>query len=121
MERLLHHVGAYADIDTRRALGLPPRKLPPSNLPLRTDFKDYIELYDGKSKIIVFDEAGVKLYVSPDTVTWQFNTRNFPKSRTYVFRRDGQTSFYSLMKLEHSFHPDLNKDGSFKRSFSAVF
>jgi hypothetical protein len=32
---ILERIAHYADIDTRRAMGFPPRKLPPSDLKIR--------------------------------------------------------------------------------------
>jgi pyruvate/oxaloacetate carboxyltransferase len=37
MENLLERVACHTDIDTRRAMGFGPRKLPPSNLVNLTD------------------------------------------------------------------------------------
>jgi len=114
MDNLIHHVGAYADIDTRRVLGLPPRKLPPSNLPLRTDFIGYMELVNGLAKKMRFDNA--QLFVTLDDITWIFGANDIPTTRMYCFRRKGYVCLYSLMKFEHTVHPDFNADGSFKRA-----
>jgi len=111
---LYERVAKYADIDTRRAMGFLPRKLPPSNLPLRTDFIEYTELVNGPAKKMRFDNA--QLFVTRDDITWIFGANDIPTTRMYCFRRKGYMCFYSLMKFEHTVHPDFNADGSFKRT-----
>ena len=109
MESIIERVAHFADIDTRRAMGFPPRKLvlPDLNFPLASEFNQ------GRTRRIRLTNA--ELYVGLSEIAWVFGTDDFMKSRSYYFRRDdGRVSFYALLKMEHSIHPDLNDDGSFK-------
>jgi hypothetical protein len=103
---LIERIAHFADIDSRRALGFPPRKivLPELDLPFQR------EEYKGVSRLIKLRNA--HLYVRHDEIAWQFGTNDFMTSRTYSFRRDdGFVSFYALLKTELSRHPDFNEDG----------
>jgi len=109
---LIEHIAHFADIDSRRALGFLPRRvvLPDLDL-LPMETREYIEFDQGISRFIKLRDA--KLYVCPNETTWAFGTNDFMTSRSYSFRRaDGLLSFYALLKMEHSRHPDFNEDGS---------
>jgi len=103
---LIERIAHFTDIDSRRALGFLPRRLvlPDLDLPFQR------EEYKGVSRLIKLRNA--HLYVCQDETAWQFGTNDFMTSRTYSFRRDdGLVSFYALLKMEHSRHPDFNEDG----------
>jgi hypothetical protein len=62
------------------------------------------------------------MYVCRNEIVCVFGTDDFMTSRSYTFRRDdGLVSFYALLRTEHSRHPDLNEDGTFKRSRLLLF
>jgi len=103
---LIERIAHFTDIDSRRALGFLPRRLvlPDLDLPFQR------EEYKGVSRLIKLRNA--HLYVCQDETAWQFGTNDFMTSRTYSFQRDdGLVSFYALLKMEHSRHPDFNEDG----------
>jgi hypothetical protein len=111
---IIEHIAHFADIDSRRALGFPPRKIVLPELDLPCNSATYIEYNQGVSRFIKLRDA--KLYVCPNETTWAFGTNDFMTSRSYSFRRaDGFVSFYALLKTELSRHPDINEDGSFNR------
>jgi hypothetical protein len=108
-------IARHADIDTRRAMGFPPRKivLPDLNLPMNSE--EYTELTQGRTRR--FKLRNAELYVGRLEITWVFGTSDFMTSRSYAFRRaDALVSSYALLKMEHSRHPDFNEDGTLKRS-----
>jgi len=112
---LIERIAHFADIDSRRALGFLPRRLVLPDLDLPMVSKTYVEFNQGVSRFIKLRNA--HLYVGPDETSWQFGTNDFMTSRSYSFRRAyGLASFYALLVLKHSRHPDFNEDGSFKRS-----
>ena len=110
MQNIIERIAHFADIDTRRVMGFPPRKLPLSDL----NFPLASECNQGRTRRIRLTNAD--LYVGLSEIVWVFGTDDYMKSRSCYFRRaDGRVSFYALLKVQHSRHPDLNEDGSFKR------
>lgn len=115
MQNIIERIARFADIDTRRAMGFPPRRLPPSDLNIPMMFEDYTEFNQGRTRYYRLRNA--ELHVGLCEIAWVFGTDDFMLSRSYYFRRDdARVSFYSRLKFEHELHPDFNKDGSFKRS-----
>ena len=110
IERIAH----FADIDTRRAMGFGPRKLVLPDLNLPCNSLTYVEFNQGVSRFIKLTNAQV--FITWDEISWVFGTCDFKTSRSYSFRRNGRVSRYALLKMEHSWHPDFNEDGSFKTS-----
>jgi len=114
MDNLIHHVGAYADIDTRRAMGFLPRKLPPSDLNLKIPK----EQKSGHLFSVEFD-SGIKLIVWPHNylcyeTKWVINEN----STSLLFRKNGSIEIsrnHWTVDSEKYTHPDFNEDGSFKR------
>ena len=107
---LIERIAHFADIDSRRALGFLPRRLvlPDLNLPFQRE--EYTEFNQGRTRR--FQLRNAELYVGRLEIAWVFGTNDFMTSRTYSFRRDdGLVSFYALLKMEHSRHPDFNEDG----------
>jgi hypothetical protein len=85
MDNLLHHVAKYADIDTRRAMGFAPRKLPTSNLNLKLNFVPH-----GCAKKIHLGDA-ISLTVHPrGGISWGFRGPRFTSITEYYFERDGR-------------------------------
>ena len=112
---LIERISHFADIDSRRALGFLPRKIIPPDLDLPMSLEEYTELNQGRTRR--FKLRNAELYVGRLEIAWVFGTNDFMTSRSYSFRRDdGLVSFYALLKMDHSRHPDFNEDGSFKRS-----
>jgi hypothetical protein len=103
---IVEHIASLADIDTRRAMGFPPRKLaiPYLNFGLSSD--------QGTWRLVKL--RGAHLYLCPNEITWVFGTDDFRTCRTYCFRRDGRVSHYALLVMKHSHHPDLNEDGTLR-------
>ena len=107
---LIERIAHFADIDSRRALGFLPRRLvlPDLNLPFQRE--EYTEFNQGRTRR--FQLRNAELYVGRLEIAWVFGTNDFMTSRTYSFQRDdGLVSFYALLKMEHSRHPDFNEDG----------
>ena len=119
MENVIEKIAHHADIDTRRAMGFMPRKIIPPDLNLPCNSETYFEFNQGISRFIKLRNA--QLYLCRNEIAWVFGTNDFKTSRSYSFRRDdGLVSFYALIRTEHSRHPDLNEDGSFKRTKTAL-
>jgi hypothetical protein len=113
MQNLIERIAHFADIDTRRAMGFPPRKIIPPDLNLPCNSETYVEFNQGVSRFIKLRNA--QLYVCRNEIAWVFGTNDFMTSRSYSFRRaDGFVSFYALLKTELSRHPDLNEDGTLR-------
>jgi len=113
MENIIERIARHADIDTRRAMGFGPRRLvlPDLDLPMNSEY--YTEFNQGRCRYIKLSNAHV--YVGPVEISWLFLTDHFMTSRSYSFSRDdGRVSFYAMLKMEHSRHPDVNEDGSLK-------
>jgi len=117
MENLIERIARHADIDARRAMGFGPRRLVAPDLDLPCRSQEYVEFNQGVSRFIKLRNA--QMYVCPNEISWVFGTDNFMTSRSYSFSRDdGRVSFYALLVMKHSIHPDFNEDGSFKRAFT---
>jgi hypothetical protein len=116
MLNLVERVARFADIDTRRALGFSPRRLIAPDLDLPFASEQYVEFNEGVSRFIKLRNA--QMYVCQNEISWVFGTADFMTSRSYSYRRDGRVSLYALLVMKHSFHPDFNDDGSFKRARS---
>lgn len=111
---IIEHIAHFADIDTRRAMGFLPRRLVLPDMDLPMALEEYTEFNQGRTRR--FKLRNAELYVGQLEIAWAFGTNDFMTNRTYSFRRaDGLVSFYALLKMEHSRHPDFNEDGSFKR------
>jgi hypothetical protein len=108
---LIEHIAHFADIDSRRALGFLPRRVVLPDLDLPFQRQEYIEFNQGISRLIKLRNA--HLYVRCNEIAWVIGTDDYRTSRTYSFQRDdGLVSFYALLKMEHSRHPDFNEDGT---------
>ena len=118
MDHLIERVAHFADLDTRRAMGFGPRKLVVPDLDLPCASKEYTEFNQGRCRYIKLSNAHV--YVGPVEISWLFLTDDFKTSRSSFSRDDGRVSFYAMLKMEHSWHPDFNEDGSFKRTKPAL-
>lgn len=108
MKSFIERVAHFADVDTRRALGFEPRKVvaPDLNLPLC-----YTRYY---SLSRVFDLQNARLIIREGEILWQFG------NRFYLFRRhDGLIHEYNS-RVTRYWHPDFNKDGTFKREISLL-
>ena len=113
MDNVIERIAGFAYIDTRRALGFLPRRLVLPNLDLPCNSKTYFEFNPRGSRFIELRNA--RLYVGQDETAWQFGANDFMTSRSYSFRRaDGRVILNALLKMEHSWHPDFNDDGSLK-------
>ena len=112
---IIERIARHADIDTRRALGFLPRKLPPSNLvlPELIEYANDLSKYGESRKFIM---NGASFYVYPDYPTWTFGPEFHSSGRTYIMRDNGLILFYLDGKFSRVRHPDFNEDGSFKRS-----
>lgn len=105
-ERILNHL----DIDTRRVLGLPPRRLPKSELNVRPE-KDRTD--GGTVTIIRFNTPNTTLFIHDYRYHWIFGFTEtimmfYDTKRIYRGPPFGRTEEY--------IHPDFNDDGSFKRA-----
>ena len=111
MDNIIERIAHHADIDTRRALGFPPRKLPPSDLNIKFNFVGH-----GFSRKIYLGGV-ISLTVHPSgCISWVFGGPRLTTLTEWSFTREGRMRFWTLCKYEDSLHPDFNEDGSFKRA-----
>jgi hypothetical protein len=89
MKNILDRVARFADIDTRRALGYLPRRLPPSalRLPERVNYPHGTSVW--------LKHHTTHLFVGSDILTWVFRCGQFTEMRVYCYHRNGTFSFYS--------------------------
>ena len=108
MENIIERIAHFSDIDTRRAMGIPPRRLPPSDLNLKMDF---VRMGICKK----FELNGASLSVTPDGgIIWVFGGPRLAKITEWFSTRDGRIRVWTLCKFEDSLHPDFNEDGTLK-------
>lgn len=87
---LIKHIARFADIDTRRAMGIKPGKLPPSNFKIPGKRE-----YSGWENSIQFGD-NVNLYVTEEGgVTWTFGTayKSSYLTRSYLSRYNNEMSY----------------------------
>lgn len=79
-ERILHYVN---DIDTRRALGLPVRKLPPSDLHIKPGITRY---YVGRpfTEVEFIQNMRLMMATEDGTIWWLFGMRKYQYTRPPV-------------------------------------
>jgi hypothetical protein len=111
MQNIIERITRYADIDTRRAMGLPPGKLPPNNLNLKLNFVPH----GIARKIHLGDAVSLTLHPSGST-SWNFRGPRWSTVTEYFFQRDGTCRVWTLCRCEVSLHPDFNEDGTLKIS-----
>lgn len=114
---ILERIAHFADIDTRRAMGFLPRKLPPCHFDFheRQDCGGYVSIRFNSDNSLFrhYYESELESYL------WIFGRRLSPLSqRVYGMDCMGSISIYNGdgSGSQESHHPDLNEDGSFKRS-----
>ena len=109
MDNITERIARHADIDTRRAMGILPRKLVLPELNLAINSEDYTEFNRDRCRYVRLNNAQV--YISPDEISWLFGADDFMTSRSYSFRRnDGRVCFHAMLMR----HPDLNEDGTLR-------
>ena len=115
MDNVIERIAHFADIDTRRAMGFGPRKLPPCHF-------DFPEIEDLAGYIRVKFNQDVRLtrhYHSEfqfDSYAWVFGRSMHPSEhRVYAMNRIGSIGVSTGYDCQESWHPDMNRDGSFKR------
>ena len=99
MENIIERVARHADIDTRRVMGLPPRKITHWEIPLRTLQRDF----DNGIKVNI-DERG--------SVGWVFGNERYTTIIGMSFIMTG-TLMGIGVRTER--HPDFNDDGTLKK------
>lgn len=105
-------IARHADIDTRRAMGFPPRKLPPSIyfFSNREDLSSYVTVLFSRDIRLIKYFNGVF-----DSYVWVFGRNNHPsKHRVHAMSANGGISIYNGYESQNSRHPDFNQDGSLK-------
>ena len=107
-DHILERIARLADIDTRRAMGFPPRKLVRPDLKLQFECLEFVEFGQGVARYIKL--PGARLYAGQDEITSSFGGRH------YTFRRDGRVSHSAWVATAHHRHPDFNEDGTFRRA-----
>jgi hypothetical protein len=113
-ENILSVIARYADIDTRRAMGFPPRKLVIPSLNIRIPE----EQKSGHLFRIEFD-SGIKLILWPyKDLSYETKWIINGNTTSSLFIKNGYTEISRNKwkpNSERYTHPDFNKDGSFKR------
>lgn len=77
MENVIERIARHADIDTRRAMGFPPRRLPPSDLNIRVGKTWW---YVGRPyNEVSFDNVWQKALASTEDgrILWFFGSRKY--------------------------------------------
>jgi hypothetical protein len=140
MDNLIERIARHADIDTRRAMGFPPRRLVVPDLHIRlplvrespTSHAGYgppkpiaqQDLSIGWYMYIVNFENGIQLQMYPSSMTeyWYFceNPGDVRYKTAYSFMYDTKMNFWTEKGWKYSTHPDFNDDGSFKRTKPAL-
>lgn len=92
---------SHLDIDTRRALGLPPRKLPPSEFVI--PLKSLEKTFDNDKIIVTIDCV-------KGSVGWLFGIRYVTTILSSMTIMSG-----TMPHMDVGRHPDFNEDGSFNR------
>ena len=115
MDNVIERIAHFANIDTRRAMGFLPRKLHSVHF----DFPE--KIFNWGSVKIVFGRGieVTKFYYTTkfNTYSWIFGCMGPPhEERGYVFDCVGKLQIVNGYYRQYSWHPDLNEDGSFKRS-----
>jgi hypothetical protein len=114
MDHLIERVARYTDIDTRRALGFPPRRLPPRHFdfPEREDLAGYVTVQFSCEKCLIWHY----LEDQPVSYLWIFGYNlNILNHRVYGMDYMGGISIRSeSLESKKSRHPDFNEDGSLK-------
>ena len=116
MDNIIERVARHADIDTRRAMGFPPRKLPPCHFdfPERQDLGGYVSIR------LSLDSSIIRHYHDGrfDSYVWVFGRRLDPfDHRCYAMDCMGRISIYNKHNCHESeslHHPDFNEDGTLK-------
>jgi hypothetical protein len=117
MDNLIERVAHFADIDTRRAMGLLPRKLQPAHF-------DFPQRFFGYANVKLIFDRGIRLTVfhydnNGHAYCWSFGCGGPTwEQRGYVFRINGMIEIYGFGQ-QNSLHPDFNEDGTLK-SWQAV-
>lgn len=123
MENIIERVAHFANIDTRRALGFPPRRLPTSDLRIPLKRFNVINTCVVLGNGIQLDawesvtEFGIESNVHyPGVIIWSHGLlKPLEERRSYWFIRDtGCVKVYQGFARTISHHPDYNEDGSFK-------
>lgn len=83
----IERVARFADIDTRRAMGFPPRKLPPSDLVLPKAIPHFNLVTFPYSQIVLNERATI-IASEQGTVEWSFGTPT--KFIIYCYYRNGK-------------------------------
>ena len=112
---LIERIAHFADIDSRRALGFGPRKLPPCHFdfPGREDLAGYVTVRFSSDNLLIRHSYEGQL----DSYLWIFAYSMHPLDhRVYGMDCMGSISIYNDRESKKSHHPDFNEDGSFKRS-----
>lgn len=113
MENVIERIARHADIDTRRAMGLKPRKLVVPELNLKTNFVPH----GVAKKIWHLGGAAISMTVHPrGSISWVFGGPRWATITEYFFQTDGTCRVWTLCRSEVYRHPDFNEDGTFKRS-----
>ena len=116
MENLTERIARHADIDTRRAMGILPRKLQPYHFdfPEREDLAGYVTVQFSCEKCLIWHY----LEDQPVSYLWIFGYNlNILNHRVYAMDYMGGISIRSeSLEIQKSHHPDFNEDGSFKRA-----
>ena len=87
MDNVIERVARFADIDTRRAMGFPPRKLPPSDLTIRSGTA-HSPFYTSSFTRVNINENCNIIATECGQVSWRFG----PEScfRVWKYHRDGK-------------------------------
>ena len=112
MDNIIERIARHADIDTRRAMGVGPRKLPPHyfDFPYREDLAGYVTVrFSRDIRLIRYYNEG-----QFDSYIWVFGHLSAP--RVYGMDCTGGISIHNWFGQQDSWHPDFNADGSFKRA-----
>lgn len=114
MDNVIERIAHFADIDTRRAMGFGPRKLPKSNF-------NFPERQIGYKTIKTVFGHGIEVTQfhyndSWNAYVWVFNCDDPPGNRRGFVFNNGLVEVFNGWDRQVSWHPDFNENGSFKRA-----
>jgi hypothetical protein len=116
MQHIIDRIAQYADIDTRRALGFMPRKLPPNDMvfPLGRIRWCRDDSLNANIVFVSFEDAGIEWHkivyaigddqYELDSCVWNFNDRK----REYKMKHEKDGSYIVCTKGYEDYWPNID-------------
>lgn len=101
MQNIIEHIARFADIDTRRAMGVKPGKLARTNLDIKFVPDGFWRMFGHDTRMYKFDKA--QLFVSANLKTWIFTNESPFSIREYSYREPEKTFWQRLCTCLHDY------------------